>query len=288
MSFWDDPVFGGTQRRNPDPPAVATASNIKQSVGNVELTDEQLQLYDQQPPKFTSWDGFWADPVFSGVTSRRVRVPPGETRDFWKYEVDDSVSLSSLFPNLSSSAFGSVSFRKSAIEWWSKPIRDQPAGLYLRTEIEFNDLLDEVFSIFKEFLGEAAKPTLRLSAYLGVAQVPDGTYTAEGLTLSGSLLGLRTPMPPVLELVTILSVGIELNVGRTNTTPDIESSIASAKSQNISCTIFGDLHVMIPGLTGPLLLEYKAVINGEFLRFEMKIPGNGKWRNPLGMESLSV
>lgn len=284
MSFWDDPVFAGTQ---PDHPSLPVPK-LKQSVGNVELTDDQLKLYEDGPPKFTSWDGFWADPVFTNVAGKRVPVPEGETRDFWKYEVDDSVSLSSLFPALSSTAFSSVSFRKSAIEWWSKPILDKPAGLYLRTEIELNGLLDEVFHVFKQFLGDAIKPTLRLSAYLGVTQVPDGTYAAEGLTFTGSLIGLRTPMPPVLELVTILSVGVHVNVGRTNPITDIDSPFAPAKSLNVSCAIFGELHVNIPGLTGPLLLEYKATLGEAFLRLDMTIPGNGKWRNPLGVESMQV
>ncbi|EXJ70096.1 uncharacterized protein A1O5_07169 [Cladophialophora psammophila CBS 110553] len=286
MSFWGDPVFAGSHANTPNVPASDSLSNVKQSVGKVDLTSDQLKLYEEEPPKFTSWDGFWADPVFAGVAGRRQPIPPGEKREFWKYEVDDSVSLSSLFPELSSSAFGSVSFRKSAIEWWSKPIVDQPAGLYLRTEIELNGLLDEVFHVFREFLGDVVKPTLRLSAYLGVSQIPDGTYAADGLSFTGSLLGLRTPMPPGLEIVTILSVGIKLNVGRTNSTPEIESPTAPAKSQDLSCTIFGDLHVMIPGLTGPLLLKYNATSNEAFLRLDMSIPGDGKWRNPLGVESL--
>lgn len=288
MSFWDDPVFAGAHTSDPSPPAMGSLPNVKQSVGNVELTEDQLKQYDKEPPKFTSWEGFWADPVFANIAGKHQPVPPGEQREFWKYEVDDSVSLSSLFPQLAPSAFSTISFRKSAIEWWSKPIRTQPAGLYVRTEIEFNGLLDEVFHVFKEFLGEAAKPTLRLSAYLGVAQVPDQTYALEGLTFTGSLLGLRTPMPPVLEIVTILSVGVKLNVGRTNTTAEIESPRAPAKSQDVSCTVFGDLHVILPGLTGPLLLEYEAILNEASIRLNMTIPGDGKWRSPLGVESLLV
>jgi hypothetical protein len=128
----------------------------------------------------------------------------------------------------------------------------------------------------------------KFSAYLGVTQVPDGTYASDGLTFEGSLLGLKSQMPPGLELVTILSVGVQVNVGKTNTTTEIESFVAPAKSEDVSCAIIGELHASFPGLTGPLLLAYKASLGETFLRLDMTIPGDGKWRSPLGVESLLV
>lgn len=134
------------------------------------------------------------NPVFAKVTRRRERLPPGNQRGFWKYEVDELVFVASHFPSLSYSAFGAASFRQSAIEFWSKPIGKEPAGMYFRTEVEFNGLLHDVFRIFKDFLGDAAKPTLRLSTYLGLTPLPHRAFIFDGLTLSGSLLGLWTPL----------------------------------------------------------------------------------------------
>ena len=288
--FWNDPVFANLRRQSAQAPPNPNSKPLKQSVDKISLNDSQSTLVGEEPPKFTSWEGFFADPAFAKVTGRRERLPPGQRREFWKYEVDESVSIASLFPSLSSSAFGAVAFRKSAIEFWSKPIGNEPAGLYFRTEVEFNGLLDDIFRTFQEFLGEAAKPYLRLSAYLGITALPEQPNPVDGLTLVGSLLGLRTPLPPVLELVTILSVGVKLNIGRTSALPltSVPHLAESRASRVVNFELFGELHVEIPGLTGPLKLEYVATIDEDFLRLTMTIPGDGKWSNALGAESLHV
>lgn len=287
--FWDDELFASVRRsgaNSPDPNVRAP----KQSVGKIGLNDAQSILTGEEAPKFSGWDGFFSDPAFAKVTGRREKLPPGQQREFWKYEVDESVSVASLFPSLSSSAFDAVSFRHSAIEFWLKPIGNEPAGLYFRTEVEFNGLLDDVFRTFKEFLGEAAKPSLRLSAYLGLTPMPDQTFILDGLTLSGSLLGLKTPLPPFLELVTILSIGVKLNVGRRSQLPitSVPTTDDSQPRALVDFVIFGDLHAELPGLTGPLRLDYEATVDDEFLRLIAVIPGNEKWSNALGAESLHV
>ncbi len=171
--FWDDIIFASVRSNIANSPPDSNVRALKQSVGKIGLNDTQSILTGEEAPKFSGWDGFFSDPVFAKVTDRREKLPPGQQREFWKYEVDESVSVASLFPSLSSSAFDAVSFRQSAIEFWSKPIGNEPAGLYFRTEVEFNGLLDDVFRTFKEFLGEAAKPSLRLSAYLGLTPMLD-------------------------------------------------------------------------------------------------------------------
>jgi hypothetical protein len=288
--FWNDPVFASVPRGAANPPPNPNGTSPKQSVGSIALNDPQNTLVGDEAPKFTSWDGFYSDPVFAKVTGRHERLPPGQRREFWKYEVEESVSIASLFPSLAPSAFSAVSFRKSAIEFWSKPIGNEPPGLYFRTEVEFNGLLDEVFRVFKEFLGPAAKPTLRLSAYLGLTPLPDQTYILDGLTLSGSLLGIRTPLPPALELVTILSVGVRLNVGRRSNLPitNVPPVTSTPASRIVDVELFGDLQFDIPGLTGLMKLEYKASIDDEFLQLAMTIPGKERWSNALGAESLHV
>ncbi|KAL9608381.1 MAG: hypothetical protein Q9167_006778 [Letrouitia subvulpina] len=288
--FWDDILFASVRRDRADPPPDPNVHAPKQSVGKIGLNDTQKILTGEEAPKFSGWDGFFSDPAFAKVTGRREQLPPGQQREFWKYEVDESISVASLFPSLSSSAFKEVSFRLSAIEFWSKPIGNEPAGLYFRTEVEFNGLLDDVFRTFKEFLGEAAKPSLRLSAYLGLTPMPDQTFILDGLTLSGSLLGLQTPLPPFLGLVTILSIGVKLNVDRRSQLPiiSVPTTDNSQPRALVEFEIFGDLHVELPGLTGPLRLEYKATIDDEFLRLIAVIPGNEKWSNALGAESLHL
>lgn len=288
--FWDDTLFASVRRNRANSPPDPNVRAPKQSVGKIGLNDTQSILTGDEAPKFSGWDGFFSDPAFAKVTGRREKLPPGQQREFWKYEVDESVSVVSLFPSLSSSAFNAVSFRQSAIEFWSKPIGNEPAGLYFRTEVEFNGLLDDVFCTFKEFLGEAALTSLRLSAYLGLTPMPDQTFMLDGLTLSGSLLGLQIPLPPFLELVTILSVGIKLNVGRRSQLP-ITSTPTTDNSQPralVDFEMFGDLHVELPGLTGPLRLDYKTTIDDEFLRLIAVIPGNERWSNALGAGSLHV
>ncbi|MCJ1264292.1 hypothetical protein MMC22_004163 [Lobaria immixta] len=288
--YWNDPIFASIRRERANPPLNPNAITPKQSVDKITLNDQQSALAGDEAPKFTTWDGFYSDPVFAKVTGRRERLPPGQQREFWKYEVDKSVSVASLFPSLASSAFGAVSFRQSAIEFWSKPIGNERAGLYFRTEVEFNGLLDDVFRTFKEILGDAAKPSLRLSAYLGLTPLPDQSFILDGLTLSGSLLGLRTPLPPVLELVTILSVGVKLNIGTRSQLPitNVPSITDTRTPPAVEFELFGDLHIDVPGLTGLLKLEYKATVDDEFIRLVGIIPGNEKWSNALGAESLHL
>ena len=129
--------------------------------------------------------------------------------------------------------------------------------MYFRTEIEFNGLLDDVFRTFKEILDDAAKPSLSLSAYLGLTPLPDQSFVLDGLTLSGTLMGLRTPLPPFFELVTILSVGVRLTVGRRSLlpVPGVSSVPDAGATALVTFELFGDLHIEIPGLTGPLKLE---------------------------------
>ena len=288
--FWSDPIFGSVHSRAQLVPPDPTELTPKQSVDKIALSQHQSSLADDGGPKFTSWDGFYSDPIFAKVTGRRQKLPPGQQREFWKYEVEESISIASLFPSLPPSAFGAVSFGKSAIEFWSKAIGKDPAGLYFRTEVEFNGLLDDVFRIFKEFLGTAAKPSLRLSAFLGLTPKPDQTFILDGLTLSGSLLGIQTPFPPILELVTILSIGVKVNVGRRRNLPitDVPPTTSPPASDLVEIDLFGDLQFDIPGLTGLMRLEYRASINNDFLQLEMTIPGKEKWSNALGADSLHV
>ena len=290
IGFWDDPLFASVRRDRDKSPPDLNIRAPKQTVDKIRLNDTQSILTGEEAPKFGGWDRFYSDPVFAKVTGRREKLPPGQQREFWKYEVDESISIASLFPSLSSSAFGAVSFGQSAIEFWSKPIGNEPAGLHFRTEVEFNGLLDGIFRTFKELLGEAAKPSLRLSAYLGLTPIPDQTFILDGLTLRGSLLGLQTPLPPVLRLVTILSVGVNLNVGRRSQLPitSVPTTDDPRARNLVDFQIFGDLHVELPGLTGPLKLNYTATLDDQFLRLRASIPGNGKWSNALGAESLHV
>ncbi|KAL6712883.1 hypothetical protein ACLMJK_009595 [Lecanora helva] len=181
--FWDDRIFASLRLCSVNSTFEADISVMKQSVDKIRLSDTQTILAGEEAPKFRGWDGFFSDPEFAKVTGRQEKLGPGQQREFWKYEVEKSDSTASLFPSLSSSAFNEVSFRQSEIDFWSKPIGNKPAGL--------------------EILREAAKPSIRLSTYLGLTPMPGQTYILDGLTLSGTLLGLRIPLPPVLELVTI-------------------------------------------------------------------------------------
>ncbi|RAK81518.1 uncharacterized protein BO72DRAFT_209041 [Aspergillus fijiensis CBS 313.89] len=288
-NIWEDEIFASVARDRPNPTSRSSstvspadqAAPFFQSVGDVSLSDAHLAAAGEEgEPKFTGWDGFWSDPLFENVAGRRDRAAGQQDREFWKYELDEAIPLSSLFPSLDSDAWNELRFRKSAIEFWSRPIGTEPAGLYLRTEIELNGALDGVFQVFRTVLGEAVQPVLRLSAYLGVTMEQDQTMAIDGVSLSGSLIGLRTPLPPVLELVTILSVGLRLNVGSTTNVVGETSAVQAG--------VFGDLQIQLPGLTGSLQLEYEADLSEDWLELSMTIPGNKKWENALGADSFHV
>ncbi|PYI14935.1 hypothetical protein BO99DRAFT_436890 [Aspergillus violaceofuscus CBS 115571] len=287
--IWQDDIFTSVARDRSNPTSRSSstvspadqATPFFQSVGDVSLSDAHLAAAgDEGEPKFTGWDGFWSDPLFENVAGRRERAAGQQDREFWKSELDEAIPLSSLFPSLDSDAWSELRFRKSAIEFWSRPIGTEPAGLYLRTEIELNGVLDGVFQVFRTVLGEAVQPVLRLSAYLGLTMEQDQTMAIDGVSLSGSLIGLRTPMPPVLELVTILSVGLRLNVGSTTN--------LVGESSAVQAGVFGDLQIQLPGLTGSLQLEYEADLSDEWLELSMTIPGNKKWENALGADSFHL
>lgn len=297
QDFWNDPIFARVQRGK-QPPAPATAPSAadqiptKQTVPPVELNEREAELLKDDAPKFRSWEGFWADPVFEKVTGRRERLPPGQQREFWKYEVDESVAIGSLFPSLSSSAFNAVTFEKSAIEFRSKDIFAEPAGLYFKTSVVMNGALDEIFSVFKHFLGDGAKPTLRLSAFLGVTPMPDNSYTANGLELNGSLDGLMTPFPPVIQLLTVVSLGVRLKIGGQSdiSTPRLPPAGVPPRSDGTSFGFFGELLLELPGVTGPTRLNFSATFHerDEVMQLDMTFPGDGSWNSALGADSLRV
>ncbi|RAH68427.1 ATP-binding protein [Aspergillus aculeatinus CBS 121060] len=287
--IWEDEIFASVARDRSNPTSRSSstvspadqAAPFFQSVGDVSLSDAHVAAAGEEgEPKFTGWDGFWSDPLFENVAGRRDRAAGQQDREFWKYELDEAIPLSSLFPSLDSDAWNELRFRKSAVEFWSRPIGTEPAGLYLRTEIELNGALDGVFQVFRTVLGEAVQPVLRLSAYLGVTMEQDQTLAIDGVSLSGSLIGLRTPLPPVLELVTILSVGLRLNVGSTTNVVGETSTVQTG--------VFGDLQIQLPGLTGSLQLEYEADLSEDWLELSMTIPGNKKWENALGADSFHL
>lgn len=273
-NFFNDPIF--QQVAQPPPPSVKPVQQEVAKIGNSQATED----LGTDVPTVRGWDGFWADPVFKDVAGRN-ELPEGQSRKFWKYEVDESVSVASLFPSLSSSAFGAVSFTHSAIEYWSMPIGSSPAGLYFRTEVEFGGALDGIFTFFRAFIGEDAKPTLRLSAYLGLQQTPDQSYIIDGLELKGALHELKIAFPPVLDTITILSVGVRLTVGT-------RSSGSVRASNQIDWAVCGTVQFSLPGSITPLILDCEAGIkNDTHVHMEMTIPG-GTWNNALGAQSLNV
>lgn len=127
-------------------------------------------------------------------------------------------------------------------------IGSSPAGLYFRTEVEFGGALDGIFTVFRAFIGEDDKPTLRLSAYLRLQQTPDQSYIINGPELKGILHGLKIAFPHVLNTITILSVGVHLTVGT-------GSSGSVRASNQTDWAVCGTVHFSLPGSITPLILD---------------------------------
>ena len=284
--FWSNPIFASAAPfSDVAPPTLEPQSAIKQSVPKLEIPEAQRQLLGEHADQtIQSWDGFWSNPIFEDVAGRNA-LPEGQSREFMKFPVDESVSLASLFPSLSDSAFGAVAFRKSAVEFWSKPIGNEPAGLYFRTEIEFAGLLDDVFAMFKEFLAEA-KPFLRLSAHLGLSMQPDESYIADGLTLRGSLHGLAVQFPPGIPIIEVLSIGVQVTIGRS--APEETATGESSPSSLVQHHLFGSLELDVPGGLLALVLEYRAEVSDDTMRFTMTLQGKNTWDDALGVPGFHV
>ncbi|KAI1324265.1 hypothetical protein F5Y16DRAFT_308950 [Xylariaceae sp. FL0255] len=184
------------------------------------------------------------------------RLPPEQVRVFWKYKVGESVSIALLFPSLSASAFNAVMFKESAIDSRAKKIHAEPAGLYIRASIAINGASDEIFTIFKHYLGDEAKPMLRMSAFLGVSPLPDHIHTTNGLVLSGSLEGRMAPFPPAVQLLAHVSMGITLRLG--GQASHLLPTGVPPESGGVHWEFYGELFLELPGVIGPTRLEFRA------------------------------
>ena len=267
------------------PPTAELQTTITQSVPKLEGPEEERKLLGEDAnATIDSWDGFWADPVYQKVVG--PDVPPEEAkRDFFKYQIDQSISLAEFFPSLSDSALGAVTFNKSAVEYWARPVGNEPAGLYFRTEVEFAGPLHDVFAIFKVFLAEA-KPTLRLSAYLGLGMEPQQLAISDGLALSGSLLGLAVEYPPAIPIITVLSIGVQVTIC---TSPAEKTVTADAADSGlVQHYVFGSLALAVPGSLLPLALDYRAKLSDNIMTLNMTIQDKDTWTDALGVPGFNV
>ena len=126
-----------------------------------------------------------------------------------KFEVDESVPLSSFFPELSKEIFRGISFRKSAFEYRFEATDGKAAGAYFMTEVDLKRILNQVLEVFKTLL-EKAEPVLRFSAFVSAVFDNDHKVKFNSLTLTGLLVGCNIQYPH--NLLTISQLGATLTI----------------------------------------------------------------------------
>lgn len=221
--------------------------------------------------KFEGWDFEGEHQAFADLATRQ-----GEdlkNRDFYEFKQIEDASLASLFPSLDNTTLGSIKFRETSLEIWSKPIGSKPAGMYFSTEIVLSedmpsDWKDNILSFFFP----NGLPTFRIEAHLAAAQNPNDMIRSNGLILRGMVCNMSVPLIPK---VTLVSVGAQVTIGRPMAQSPVEYGL------------IGQLLFAIPGTVTPLILDFSVELNDRDV-VTMKMTYERDWTNALGVSGFHV